>query len=83
MRAVEQDDRKDEYEEPAIGGTTIRNLRYADDRALLSTTPTGLEKLIKSINQSNFYSANIPCVARLSGATARSVFKCEVVQVVS
>ena len=28
----------------------------------------------QSINQSNFYSANIPGVARLSVATARSVF---------
>ena len=36
----------------------------------------------QSINQSNFYSANIPGVARLSGATARSVFKYEVVEVV-
>ena len=27
-----------------------------------------------SINQSNFYSANIPGEARLSGATAKSVF---------
>ena len=36
----------------------------------------------QSINQSNFYSANIPGVARLSGATARSVFKCEVIEVV-
>ena len=36
----------------------------------------------QSINQSNFYSANIPGVARLSGATARLVFKCEVVEVV-
>ena len=36
----------------------------------------------QSINQSNFYSANIPGVAKLSGATARSVFKCEVVEVV-
>ena len=34
------------------------------------------------INQSNFYSANIPGVARLTGATARLVFKCEVVEVV-
>ena len=37
----------------------------------------------QSINQSNFYSANIPGIARLSGATARSVFQCEVVEVVS
>ena len=34
------------------------------------------------IYRSNFYTANIPGVARLSGATARSVFKCEVVEVV-
>ena len=31
--------------------------------------------LDQSINQSNFYSANIPAVARLSGGTSRSVFK--------
>ena len=40
-------------------------------------------RINQSINQSNFYSANIPGVARLSGATARSVFKYEVVEVVS
>ena len=39
-------------------------------------------KTTVSINQSNFYSANIPGVARLSGATARSVFKYKVVEVV-
>ena len=36
----------------------------------------------QSINQSNFYSANIPGVARLSGATARSVFKYKVVEAI-
>ena len=36
----------------------------------------------QSTNQSNFYSANIAGVARLSGATPRSVFKCEVVEAV-
>ena len=41
-----------------------------------------LENNYQLINQSNFYSANMPGVARLSGATARSVFKCEVVEVV-
>ena len=35
-----------------------------------------------SLPFSNFYSANIPDMARLSGATARSVFQCEVVEVV-
>ena len=37
----------------------------------------------QSINQINFYSANIPGEARLSGATARSVFKNVVVEVIS
>ena len=41
-----------------------------------------IQSINQSINQSNFYSANIPGVVRLSGATARSVFKCEVVEVV-
>ena len=36
----------------------------------------------QSINQSIFYSANIPGVARLSGATARSVFKYKVVEAI-
>ena len=39
----------------------------------------------QSINQSiklNFYSANIPGVARLSGATARSVFKNIVIEAI-
>ena len=41
--------------------------------------------LLGSINQSikiNFYSANIPGEARLSGATARSVFKYVVVEAI-
>ena len=29
----------------------LKDLRYADDTALLSTTPTGLEKLIKSVKE--------------------------------
>ena len=36
----------------------------------------------QSINRSNFYSANIPGVARLSGAKARSVFKYKVVEAI-
>ena len=35
-----------------------------------------------SINQSNFYSVNIPGIARLSDATARSVFKYKVVEAI-
>ena len=38
--------------------------------------------IYQSINQSNFYSANIPGVARLSGATDRSVFKYKVVEAI-
>ena len=41
-----------------------------------------LVSINQSINQSNLYSASIRGVARLGGATARSVFKCEVVEVV-
>ena len=51
MREVEQDHRKDDYEEPSIQGVRLRDLRYADDTALLSRTPTGLEKLIKSVKE--------------------------------
>ena len=79
-----------------IGGVNINNLRYADDTFLLAEGPMFLQALLtavsygmemnisinQSINQSNFYSANIPGVARLSGATARSVSKCEVVETV-
>ena len=46
MREVSLDHRKDDYEEPSIQGVQLKDLRYADDPALLSTTPTGLEKLI-------------------------------------
>ncbi|GFN87053.1 hypothetical protein PoB_001355900 [Plakobranchus ocellatus] len=48
MRDVEFDPRKDEYDEPRLQGLPIRDLRYADDTALLSTTTEGLEKLIKA-----------------------------------
>ena len=49
MRDVEYDIRKGEYNEPKMQGLPIRDLRYADDTALLSTTPKGLENLIKSV----------------------------------
>ena len=51
MREVSLDHRKDDYEEPSIQGVQLKDLRYADDTALLSTTPTGLEKLIKSVKE--------------------------------
>ena len=49
MREVEQDSRKDLYNEPNIKGLKLRDLRYADDKALLSTTIEGLHQLIHSV----------------------------------
>ena len=46
------------------------------------TLADAFRSINQPINQSNFYSTNIPGVARLSGATARSVFKGKVVEVV-
>ena len=37
---------------------------------------------LHSINQSNFYSANIPGEARLGGATAKSVFSSNIEETV-
>ncbi|GFN97133.1 hypothetical protein PoB_002363900 [Plakobranchus ocellatus] len=51
MRDEEFDPRKDEYDEPRLQGLPIRDLRYADDTALLSTTTEGLEKLIKAVKE--------------------------------
>ncbi|GFO23370.1 retrovirus-related pol polyprotein from type-1 retrotransposable element r2 [Plakobranchus ocellatus] len=51
MRDVEFDPRKDEYDEPRLQGLPIRDLRYTDDTALLSTTTEGLEKLIKAVKE--------------------------------
>ena len=38
--------------------------------------------IYQSINQSNFYSANIPGEARFSGATAKSVFNSKIEETV-
>ena len=51
MREVEQDSRKDLYNEPHIQGLKLRDLRYADDTALLSTTTEGLHQLIHSVKE--------------------------------
>ena len=51
MREVEQDSRKDLYNEPNIQGLKLRDLRYADDTALLSTTTEGLHQLIHSVKE--------------------------------
>ena len=49
MREVEQYSRKDLYNEPNIQGLKLRDLRYADDTALLSTPTEGLHQLIHSV----------------------------------
>ena len=51
MGEVEHDSRKDLYNEPNIRGLKLRDLRYADDTALLSTTTEGLHQLIHSIKE--------------------------------
>ena len=51
MREVECDPRKWEYDEPKMQGLPIRDLRYADDTALLATTPKGLDNLIKAVKE--------------------------------
>ena len=50
MRDVENDDRKDDYDEVRINGK-LRDLRYADDTALLSTTTEGLKKLLEATKE--------------------------------
>ena len=51
MREVEYDPRSGEYDEPRMQGLSIRDLRYADDTALLATKTAGLENLIKSVKE--------------------------------
>ena len=50
MRDVEHDDRKSDYDEVKINGK-LRDLRYADDTALLSTTTEGLKKLLEATKE--------------------------------
>ena len=49
MRDVQADDRSELFEEPKVNGHLMRDLRYADDTALLSKTEAGLGNLIMSI----------------------------------
>ena len=51
MREVEQDSREDLCNEPNIQGLKLRDLRYADDTALSSTTTEGLHQLIHSVKE--------------------------------
>ena len=64
------------------GITTFNKQICANNGGPMQQRTQRVQCFLQSINQSNFYSANIPGIARLSGATARSVFKCEVVEVV-
>ena len=58
MRNVRNDDQRytyqdnqlcDTYDSLNIGGREYPELRYADDTVLLSTTPAGLEKMIRAV----------------------------------
>ena len=51
MKEVEYDPRSGEYDEPRMQGLSIRDLRYADDTALLASTTTGLGHLIQSVKE--------------------------------
>ena len=45
----QEDPEKDTFDSLNIGGREYPELRYADDTVLLSTTPSGLEKMIRSV----------------------------------
>ena len=51
MRNVENDERSKSYDEVKINGQKLRDLRYADDTALLSTTDTGLKILVEATKE--------------------------------
>ena len=51
MREVEHDPRNNKCEEPNIQGLSLSDLRYADDTALVATTPKGLENIIMAVKE--------------------------------
>ena len=51
MREVEEEQSNSEYDELSVRGTKITELRYADDTALFSTTPDGLNNLVQALNK--------------------------------
>ena len=51
MRAAEESPEKEEFDEVIVNGHKIRDLRYADDTALLSTSGAGLEKWIRAVKE--------------------------------
>ena len=50
-RDVEDEQSNTEHDELSVGGTKITELRYADDNALLSTAPDGLNNRLQAVNQ--------------------------------
>ena len=51
VREVEEEQSNSEYDELSVGGTNITELRCADDTALFSTTPEGLNNLVHAVNK--------------------------------
>ena len=50
MREVEEEQSNSEYDELSVGGTKITESGYADDPALFSTTPDGLNNPVRAVN---------------------------------
>jgi hypothetical protein len=53
MRNVRDPAEKEQYDAFKIGGYKIPEIRYADDTVLLSTSQSGLENLIRSVQQNS------------------------------
>jgi hypothetical protein len=51
MRKIRDAAEKEQYDAFKIGGYQIPEIRYSDDTVLLSTSQSGLEKLIRSVQQ--------------------------------
>ncbi|GFR66594.1 hypothetical protein ElyMa_001973400 [Elysia marginata] len=51
MRDVEAEDTEDKYSAIKLNGNPITELRYADDTALLSKTPEGLNELNQNVKK--------------------------------
>ena len=71
----ENDTEYDTYDSLNIGGREYPELRYADDTVLLSTTPEGLEKMIRSVklhseNQNLFLNAKKTKIMRTDKTSA-------------
>ena len=48
---MEEEHTNSEYDELSVGGTKISEFRYADDTALFSTTPEGLNNIVQAVNK--------------------------------